>query len=292
MAGINRGTTGVQLPVAVSNEIWGAVAERSVVQQLAQQTPLPGSGVAVHVVTGDPVAAFTAEGAEKPVSASTLDNKIMRPYTLSVIEYFSNQFRRDLPTVYNSLVGRLPGAIALAFDKAALHGTGAPSGDFSTLALSPTQALTANSIYTNLLTAMGTVNAYMDSDANGIAASPALEALLLGELDANDRPLFAPAADAPAGRIGSVLGRPVVKGRGVFNAATTPDTLGVVGDWSKAFWGQVSGIQIAIADQATLNDGGTSINLFQRNMFAVRCEVEVGFVVQNDDAFVRLTAAA
>ena len=42
-------------------------------------------------------------------------------------------------------------------------------------------------------------------------------------------------------------------------------------------YGTVEGVQIAISDQATLTDGGSTINLFEQNMFAVRAEIEVGF---------------
>lgn len=56
-------------------------------------------------------------------------------------------------------------------------------------------------------------------------------------------------------------------------------------------WGSVEGVQIAISDQATLTDGATTINLFQRNMFAVRAEIEVGFRVRDIAQFVKLTSA-
>ena len=54
-------------------------------------------------------------------------------------------------------------------------------------------------------------------------------------------------------------------------------------------YGIVDGINIAISDQATINDGTNQINLWQRNMFAVRVEAEVGFVVASASAFLKLT---
>ena len=38
-----------------------------------------------------------------------------------------------------------------------------------------------------------------------------------------------------------------------------------------------------------MNDGGTQVNLWQRNMFAVRAEIEVGFIARNVNHFVRIT---
>jgi len=61
------------------------------------------------------------------------------------------------------------------------------------------------------------------------------------------------------------------------------------GDWQNAaVYGTVEGVQISISDQATLNDGGTPLNLWQRNMFAVRAEIEVGFRVRDVNAFVSI----
>ena len=50
----------------------------------------------------------------------------------------------------------------------------------------------------------------------------------------------------------------------------------------------VKDINISISDQATLTDGSKTLNLWQRNMFAVRCEFEVGFVVRDKSDFVRI----
>ena len=68
--------------------------------------------------------------------------------------------------------------------------------------------------------------------------------------------------------------------------------MGIAGDWGSTAWGFVEGISISISDQATLNDGGTPLNLWQRNMFAVRAEVEVGFAVRDANRFVKLTKGA
>ena len=69
--------------------------------------------------------------------------------------------------------------------------------------------------------------------------------------------------------------------------------MGFAGDWSSAMYGMVTGISISESDQATLTDSdGTVLNLWQRNMFAIRAEVEIGFAVRDDARFVRLTGAS
>lgn len=294
MAGtdINRTTSGVQLPKAVSSEIWQGLQEQSAVMRLARQIPLPGSGVSIPTITGDPEAAWVAETAKKPVSRGTLGYKNIRGYTLAVIEPFSNQFRRDVPGLYNALASRLPGALAKKFDSTVFFGT-APGSDFDTLtsatAVSIRNVSATNNAYTGFLAALATA-AGKASDVTGWAMSTQGEIAALSALDGNSRPIFTSNAQTE-GSIGQVLGRPAFKSGAVYKAGATgvAETVGFGGDWSTAVWGQVEGVTISISDQATLDDNGTPLYLWQQNMFAIRAEVEVGFVAKDPTAFVRLT---
>src|SRR5699024_11388901 len=117
MVDISRGTTGVSLPKELASEIWGNTVENSVVMSATRQIALPGSGVTVHNITGEPAAAWTGETAEKPVDRHTLASKPITPYKLAVIEPFSDEFRRDLPGLYAELARRLPFALARKLDE-------------------------------------------------------------------------------------------------------------------------------------------------------------------------------
>lgn len=285
MADISRSTSGVLLPEEVSGEILSKVQEASIIQRTARQISLPGSGVAFQTIVGEPTAAWVGETEEKPVSNGAVGSKVIRPYKLAVIETFSNEFRRDKAALYNALAGRLPAALAKKFDSTVFHGT-APGSDFDTLAGATAVSL-APSVYDGVVSAMGTV-ATAGYDLNGIILAPQGEGLLYGEKDGNDRPLFLNNA-ATDGSIGSVLGRSIYKSRAAYLDATT-DVLGFAGDWSQAMWGTVEGVSVKISDQASLTVGENTINLFQQNMFAVLAEIEVGFIVADEDAFVKLTA--
>ncbi len=284
MADMNRGSGSIVLPEAVSGEILSKVLETSVVQRAARRIALPGNGTAVNIVTGEPTASWVGETALKPVSNGTAATKILRPYKLAVIETFSNEFRRDLPALYAALADRLPAALAKKFDTTVFHGT-APGSDFDTLAASAAQVLD----YDGLVASLSAIGA-AGYDMNGVIVAPQGEAAVLALKDTTDRPLFISNLQND-GSVGSLLGRPVFKSRAAF-ADATPDVLGFAGDWSQAIWGQVNDVTIKISDQATLTSGETTINLFQQNMFAVLAEIEVGFRVSDDDAFVKLTAAA
>lgn len=284
---INRATDGLTLPLELSGEIWAGAEATSAVMQLAERIELPGPGIAIPVITGDPVAQFVAETAEKPVSTGTFNTKTMKPYKLAVIEPFSMEFMRDYARLYDELVRRAPGAIAKALDTA-VFGTTAPGTGFDTIGGS-TAASLGNDPYAALVGMVETIGA-ADGSMNGIAASAQLQAALLAAVDGSRRPLFTDSTSERA--IGRVLGADVVNAQQAYaaGAGSTPATLGYAGDWSQMRYGIVDGINISISDQATLNDGTNLIHLWQRNMAAVRIECEVGVVVRNAGAFVKITA--
>lgn len=289
MAGIdiNRTTSGLTLPPEISQTIWQDVAEQSVIQQLAPGMDLPGGGLDIPIMTGDPEADWVAETDEKPVSRGTFQNKNIKGYTLSVIVPFSNQFRRDLTGLYSAIVAKLPSVLAKKFDRTALGFVDSPGSGFDTLATAPSVAL--DGTFKSYLNALSTVGAVEDADISAWALSSAAEIDALGVSDASNRPLLV-SDYADEGSIGNILARPVVRSKNAADAATS--TVGFAGDWNSTAWGVVQDITIDISDQATLNDNGTPLNLWQRNMFAVRAEVEVGFAVRDPKRFVRLTKAA
>ena len=271
---IYRGTTGLELPKEVSDiVIQGAIAE-SAIMKLAQRIYLPGRGLAIPVITGDPTVSIVNEAAEKPVSNSTFSNKNMVPKKFAVIELFSNEFRRDMPRLYDALIDRLPGALAKAFDKQALAETAITGFD----SLAGVQTIATGDTYAEKIQNGIRAIAADGYRLNGYAASPAAEAELITALDGNGRPLFMPStADASVGR---------VYGGEVVPCASIQALIG--GDWSKAYYGIVDNINIKFSEEATINDGTAQINLWQRNMFAVLIEAEMGFVCGDADAFFQI----
>lgn len=293
---INRSTSGVTLPPAVSADIWADAQEQSIIMQLARRIDIPGRGVTIPIITGDPKADWVAETDEKPVSEGTLSNKTLTAYKLAVIEPFSMEFRRDLPTLYNALRPRLAGAIARAFDETVLFGP-APGTGFDTLASAPAVSIDntdTQTMYDGLVAAISSVAAG-GGTLTAWALAPQGEALALRATDANGRPLFISNLQTEGAALGNFIGRPAYLSRHVYRAGdgtSEPETVGFAGDWTAALYGMVSGISISESDQATLTDSeGNTLNLWQRNMFAIRAEVEIGFAVRDVNRFVRLTGA-
>lgn len=278
---VNRNASGVVLPPAVSSEIWQNVQNASVITQVASRIPITGAGVTIPMITGDASADWVAETDEKKVDRPTLSNKTVTPYKLALIVPFSNEFRRDLPTLYNALKARLPNAIARKYDQTVLGYSASPGTGFDTLAGCQEQILDGTNTVQDIAAAAELVAGVEDAGISATLVSTQMDFVLANQVDTEGRPLF-PSNDAVFSRFGGS----VVRNKHVYNA--TKPTLGFTGDFANfAFWGAVGGIEVSMSDQATINDGTTLLNLWQRNMFAVRVEATMAFGVRDLDAFVR-----
>ncbi|MDN4162946.1 phage major capsid protein [Nocardioides abyssi] len=283
---MTRATAGVNLPESVANSIWADAQTGSAVMSLATQMVLPGNGVAVPLITGDATASFVAEGAKKPTSDSTVDNKVITPYKIAVIQRFTDEFRRDANALYEALAARLPNALAREFDRAVFHGP-VPGSGFDTLAGVQALGLDGTDAYADLVAIDGAV-AGANGVLNGWALAPRAKTLLNGAVDGNGRPLFLNSI-ADNG-VANILGGRVAITPAVYRADGAGDdgeVLGFAGDWTQAFYGTVEGVKVSMSDQAVV-DG---ISLWEHNMFAIRAEVEVGFAVRDEDKFVKIVGA-
>lgn len=286
-SGTPTNRTNIDLPVDVSNEILAKVQEDSAVMSLARQIRLPGRGVAINVITSDPTASWVGETSKKPVSNPSLSTKVMQACKLAVIVPFSMEFRRDASALYDALVSRLPRALAEKFDATVFGNGDAPSDNFDTFANITAQSL-ANDVYQGLVSADTDISLH-GGIVNGYAISPQARGILLGATDTSKRPLFV--NSVAEGAIPMILGAPTKITKGAF-VSGNPSVIGVAGDWTQAVWGTVEGVRVTYSEDASLDlGGGSRIDLFQQNMFAVRAEIEVGFRA-NTDMFNALTATS
>lgn len=287
MSGTPTNRTNITLPADVSNEILQKVQENSAIMALARRVNLPGRGTSINVITSDPEAAWVGETEAKTVANPGLATKVMQAYKLAVIVPFSNEFRRDVAALYDALVERLPGALGKKFDATVFGAYAAPGSNFDTFANATAQSL-ASDVYGGLVAA-DTDIALHGGIVNGYVISPQARGILLAEKDNDGRPLFI--NSVAEGAVPMILGAPTRLSKAAF-VSGNPSTVGVVGDWTQAMYGTVEGVQIGYSSDATLDLGnGTTINLFQQNMFAVRAEIEVGFRA-DVDCFNVLTATS
>lgn len=294
MSGIQTNRSNISLPMDVSSEIIQKTQEASAVMQLARQISLPGRGLTIPVITSDPEASWVGETEKKPVSNPGLSTKNMQAYTLAVIVPFSNQFRRDMAALYDACIQRLPNALGSKFDNTVFGGTAVPGSNFDNLASCTAVSINPET-YSDVSPAA--YNALVQADLNiavnggilnGYALSPQAKGILLAARDETGRPLFI--NNVAEGAVPMILGAPTKISKGAYISGS-PNVVGFAGDWTKAMYGVVEGVNISISDQATLDLGnGQTINLFQQNMFAVRAEIEIGFVADTT-VFNKLTSA-
>lgn len=277
MSGTATNRTNIDLPVDVSNEIIQKTQEASAVMQLARRVALPGRGVSIPVITSDPEASWVGETESKPVANPGLTTKILRGYKLAVIVPFSDEFIRDEKALYQAVIQRLPGALAYKFDKTVFGAVDKPGSDFDNFAGVTAYDINASvnpDAYAALVSADEDV-AIHGGLLNGYVISPQAKGILLASRDEDGRPLFI--NNVSEGAIPMILGSKTVLTKAAFKSGS-PNLVGIAGDWTQAIYGIVEGVKIDFSNEATLDlGGGSSINLFQQNMTAVRAEIEIGF---------------
>lgn len=290
---LNRGSAGVAdlLPREISQEIWGNAVEESLVMQAGRQINIPGSGISIPIITGEPQAQWVAETDAKPVDNHTVSSKVLTPYKMAIIEPFSDEFRRDLPGLYAELARRLPKALGRLFDQTVL-GSVAPGSGFDVLGGSASVAVDGTDTIDDLANVLSTVAA-AGGDLSHWLISPQLEGRVMTAKDGAGQYAFLRDARTDSGAVGSIFGRDVLRSSSVRNGAAVPPVDGIAGDFANsAIWGTVEGIKVDISDQATIVKNGTPIHLWAQNMFAIRAEVELGFIVRDAAHFVKLTEDA
>lgn len=287
---MNRRSSGLELTPETQAEIWQTATYQSAFMQLVPQINLPGKGVRVPIITGDPEADWVQESAVKPKSGVGFGKKDMVPYTIAVILPFSNQFRRDYQTLYTQIVAKGPGAIARKVDQTIMGAVGVPGADFDTLASAPRLSL-GKTVWKSLNDADDKVTE-ANGTLDGWALSPQGRSVLRQATDNNGRPLFL--ASMGESDVNTVLGNRTYISKGVHVPAITsgntrPEIIGVAGEFASAAWGTPQGLQTSISDQATVTIDGKPVNLWEQNMFAVRIEMEFGFRIRDINRFVLLT---
>ena len=274
---INRGTSGLTLPKEVSDFVISSAIAESAIMKLAERVYLPGRGLAIPVITGDPTVSIVNEACEKPVSNSTFTTKNMVPKKFAFIQTFSNELRRDMPALYNECIARMPKLLAKAFDTQAFTQSALTGFD----SFANVQTISSGATFAENLQAGIKAIAADGFRMNGIAAGALAEAEIKTAVNGLGMPLFIESIQD--GRIGRVYGADVVP-TGSINGV-------IAGDWSQVKYGIVEGITMKFSDQATLNDGNSGlIHLWQRNMFAALVEFEASLILADEDAFFQIAA--
>jgi HK97 family phage major capsid protein len=257
-----------------TNKFVNKMKDASAIMKLA--TYIPSSGNArnktLHDITDTDAHWQTAKGGTKVIDTAIRTDLELQYYPLYKIYQFDEQEANDATFLVNMLIDMAGGSIGNTFDKTIVNNIdNAPSVNFDYLDEAQVTEIDPTSIYTGLANAYKALAAG-DFSLNGWIFSNAGRGTLVGALDGIGHPLFDSGTK-------SVLGERAEFEGGVF----VGDQIGIAGDWTRAVWGDVSGITIKKADNG--------LQLLQSNSVAVRIELLVGFRVIDLPAFTSLVLA-
>ncbi|MDP7733647.1 phage major capsid protein [Mycobacterium paragordonae] len=271
-----------------------AEAEKtSIIQQVATKIPMGASGEKIPHWTGDVQASWVGEAEMKPITKGNLTSQVVKPHKIATIFTASAEVVRANPANYLSTMRtKVATAIAMAFDAAALHGTNTPFDQYLD------QTTKVRGLKPNAYDTLG-INGLGDLVNDGKRWSATLlddvvEPILNAAKDDAGRPLFIESTYEGVTnpfRQGRILGRPTILSDHV--KKTGSHVVGYQGDFSQIVWGQVGGLSYKVSNEATINYGTAEspnlISLFQHNLVAVLVEAEFGLLINDVDAFVKLT---
>lgn len=269
----------------------------SAVMQLAQYEPMSKPKKEFTYLAEGPGAYWVGEAERIQTSKAQWLTATMETKKLGVILPVSKEFLRySVSDFFNQMRPAIAEAFYTKFDQAALFGNGSPyaagTSVFEKIQASGNtveEGSTAN-LYSDLNALMALVEDG-DNDPNGFATVRKYRQKLRGAVDANNQPIFNTVNQGAANQL---LGLPVgyIDGRSFdYDKAHV-----LTGDWKYARYGVLQDIEYKISEDATIStivdEGGEPINLFERDMFALRATMHVGFMTLKEDAFAALTPPA
>lgn len=219
----------------------------------------------------------------------------MEAKKLGVIIPVSKEFLRyTVSNFFEEMRAPIAEAFYTKFDQAALFGKDTPFGAGKSViekAIAANNSVVhADKLYEELNQVIGLVEDG-DHEPNGLLTTRRFNKELRGAVDTRNLPIF---NDARDGATAQALGLPV--GYASSKSWDYEKAALIGGDWDMLRFGVLQDIEFAISEDATLTtlkDGsGNAVNLFERDMFALRATMHVAFITLKDDAFAVLAPKA
>lgn len=283
-----------QIPQEQATLILKEFMQQAAITKLAKYEPMTKPEKKFTYLASGPGAYWVGEGERIQTSKATWLEAVMKTKKLGVIIPVSKEFLNyTVADFFDQIRPAIAEAFAIKFDQAALFGVDSPFGTGVSVFEKVNAAgnkVELNSIG-NLYDELNAVLALLedaDKDANGFTTTRRFRQKLRGAKDQNGLPIF---NDARAGATSEALGLPI----GYVDSKSWDYTKAelLAADWNYTRYSVLQGIEYRISEDATLttvqDDQGNPINLFERDMFALRATMQVGFMTLADDAFAALT---
>lgn len=263
---------------------------KSAVTQLAKYEPMTKPEKIFTYLASGPGAYWVGEGEKIQTGKATWLNAKMTTKKLGVIVPVSKEFLKySVKDFFSQIRPAIAEAFAIKFDQASLFGVDSPFGIGVSVYERATTANNTLAIESlgNLYDEMNGLLALVeenDKDVNGFITTKRFRQRLRGAKDTNGLPIF---NDAVQGVTSQVLGLPI--GYVDSKSWDYDKALMIAADWDMARYGILQGMEYKVSEEATLTTiqdaNGDPINLFERDMFALRVTQQVGFMTLNDESF-------
>jgi len=270
---------------------------QSAVTKLAKYEEMTKPEKEFTYLAAGPGAYWVGEGERIQTSkAQWLTAKMVSKKLGVIIPVSKESLRYTVSDFFEEMHPAIAEAFAIKFDQAALFGVNSPFGTgvsvFEKIQESGnTVALNSiGNLYDELNGIMALVED-ADKDVDGFTTTRRFRQKLRGTKDGNGLPIF---NDATAGATQQALGLPI--GYVDSKSWDYEKALLLAADWDYTRYGIPQGMEYAISEDATLttvvDENDVPINLFERDMVALRVTQQVGFMTLADDAFAALTPEA
>lgn len=268
------------------------VAE-SAVAKLAKAMPMTKPIINFTYLAEGPGAYWVNEGEKIQTSKATWLTAEMEAKKVAVILPVSKEFLRYTMTdFFNAMRPAIAEAFYTKFDQASLFGNDTPYkagvSVWENILASENEIVKGSgaNLYEDFNDLLALVEDG-DNDPNGFTTTKRFRKDLRGAVDAQNLPIF---NDVSGGATSRVLGLPIGYASG--KAWDYDKSEMIVGDWDNARYGILQGIEYSISEDATLStivgEDGEPINLFERDLMALRATMHIGFMTLKEDAFASL----
>lgn len=266
----------------LANFIVGRVNETSKFMAASKRLDLDAYGTVIPSVTEGGDAQWIAEGAKKPVVQPVFDSLSITGKKLAKIVYVTTEFAANHKKVLAKIEADAIGSLARTFDRTVAGLVTAPTG-FTSLGGSTVRNISNWETFIAAITPQG-VNA---NDRIILNTTMKFQLMALPN-HTNTGPLLQITDN-------SINGIPYLEAD-----FRTTDALAFIGPFSTdAFWGVIPGsVSVKRSTEATIDDNGTLVHLFQENKVAFLVEGYFGFRTSDDfenadtQLFSKLTAGA
>lgn len=262
-----------------------AVARESAVFDLAQKQYINTNKERFPVYSGRPTAAFVAEAAAKGVSGAEFTELAVNIKKIATIVMYTDELLEDAAVDPTNLVNAdVAAAFADLYDAHALarQSTGVLSSSFDAGLTSTTQTVelgtTGDALALSISAAMEKIEAN-GYNPNGVILARDGRAAFRNARNTVEttQPVYTPGYTAAPDSIYGLPLRYSSNLQTVGGTAGSARVVGLVGDFSQAYFVVRKSLSMSATNLATIDVSGTLHHLWQQNKSAVRWESRVGF---------------